>query len=278
MIAFGLARTGQTPQLQALWKTCFGDDESYTRRFFARYNPLRHAFAATEGDAVLAMTMWLPQTLRADGRRYPAAYLYAVATDPAHRGKGLCRDLLGYAQDTLARHGAACTTLVPSSESLFDFYAKLGYQTAFSCDQWEQEAGQTPAVGMRARPISDREYVQMRQAVLPACSAEWDATALRYQSALCSQSGGGFFALSADGCAICERTEQGLFVKELLLPPEARRAGVQALLAETDTHRALARAPMTNPNSPDAHAFGMARWLIPDAPALQNAYLGLAFD
>ena len=277
MITLDRACSAHTPQLQALWQTCFGDGPEYTGRFFDRYPAQRHAFAAFDGDKVVAMALWLPQTLRQPQGCFPAAYLYAVATDPTCRSRGICRQLMAYTEQTLAGQRIACTTLVPGESSLFDFYAALGYETAFYCDEWQQAAGQAPAGGMRARPVSDREYAQIYRALLPASSVEWDAAALRYQSALCQAGGGALYALTGGGCAVCERMPDGLlFIKELLLPEPARRAGVQALLTESGAQAALVRAPQAAKTS--GRRFGMLRWLIQAPPAVETAYLGLAFD
>lgn len=68
-----------------------------------------------------------------DGEAVPAAYLYAVCTAPALRGRGHCRLLLQEAEQDLKRQGIRAAVLVPAEESLFGFYARFGYRTVFTC-------------------------------------------------------------------------------------------------------------------------------------------------
>ena len=68
-----------------------------------------------------------------DGDAVPAAYLYAVCTAPALRGRGNCRLLLQEAEQDLKRQGICAAVLVPAEESLFGFYARFGYRTVFTC-------------------------------------------------------------------------------------------------------------------------------------------------
>ena len=85
------------PALQALWQRCFGDPPAYTRLYFSHLWQPEQVFLAAEGPEVQAMAIWFP--LQVSGR--PAAYFYAVCTDPAYRSRGISRRLLAYAEASL---------------------------------------------------------------------------------------------------------------------------------------------------------------------------------
>ena len=111
------------PALQALWQHCFGDPPAYTKLYFAHLWQPEQVFIAAEGPEVQAMAIWFP--LQVSGR--PAAYFYAVCTDPAYRGRGISRRLLAYAEASLRTRGVAQFLLVPGDAGLFRFYAAQGY-------------------------------------------------------------------------------------------------------------------------------------------------------
>jgi len=60
------------------------------------------------------------------GKLFDASGIWGVATDPAARHKGYCRQLMGQLLDTIRQNGAAFSSLYPFRES---FYERLGYTT-----------------------------------------------------------------------------------------------------------------------------------------------------
>lgn len=271
MIRCGMAAELDREALQALWFQCFGDDADYTRLFFDRYEIARRVFVARSAQELAAMAIWFPAVLTGgDGREYPAAYLYAVATAPAHRGRGVCRRLMAFAERQLADRGVQVVTLVPGSEELFAFYRRLGYETAFVCRQTEITV---PKPGGKILPVSANRYWQLRQMLLWQNFMAYDETEIAYQKALCRHAGGDLVQLqwaNQLGCAIVEPQGRRLMVKELLPPELAAQAG-SALLAEFGGQSAVIRTPGAG------RPFGMAKWLCRKQP-LGNAYLGIAFD
>lgn len=257
--------------LQALWKTCFGDDTAYTDIYFDRYDISQRVFVAREGATIAAMAIWFPVTLAdADGEEIPAAYLYAVATAPQFRRRGVCRDLMAFAEKHLKALGVQAVTLVPGSSELFRFYEKLGYQTAFFCQEIKVTA---PQAGIAIRPTYANRYWQLRQMLLWQDFLSYDEEEVAYQKAICRHSGGDLVQLQLEdqlACAIAEPQGEQLMVKEVLPPEVAEQVGA-ALLARFGGKSAIVRTCGTQ------KAFGMIKWLR-SAKLCQAAYLGLAFD
>ncbi len=106
---------------RALYETAFpGAPKAWDDALFRHVMPdcLR---VIREGDKPLAMLFSIPYPIKTEVGEVEARYLYAVATDPAHRGRGLARRLLG---EVIAE--GYPVFLRPSSPSLFDFYQKAG--------------------------------------------------------------------------------------------------------------------------------------------------------
>ena len=80
----------QTEDLRTLWKEAFGDEDAFLDIFYTHGFQFDRCRCITENGKVVAALYWFDCIL--SGR--PVAYLYAVATDKHHRGKGLCRTLL----------------------------------------------------------------------------------------------------------------------------------------------------------------------------------------
>ena len=119
------------PALTRLWQACFGDTEAEVRAFWQALFDCTPVYLRRAPDgSPAAMLCALPAELVGDdGDAVPAAYLYAVCTAPALRGRGHCRLLLQEAEQDLAKQDVRAAVLVPAEESLFGFYARFGYRT-----------------------------------------------------------------------------------------------------------------------------------------------------
>lgn len=123
----------QVPQLKALWKTCFGDSSAYIDHFFGQMFCPEHILIAVKDQTIVAMMMMLPAIYTRHGAPpVRGAYIYAVATLPAHRGQGIMTALHDQAVTRAEQAGLDFLTLVPATPSLFAMYQKLSYQTCSS--------------------------------------------------------------------------------------------------------------------------------------------------
>jgi len=141
------------PGIAALWQEAFGDSPEAVNAFFVHFPDCRSYVAADDGE-IVSMVHALPRTLSPN---IPTAYLYAVATAKTHRGQGLCRRLMAFAEAELEKIGIQTTVLTPGEPSLFRFYENLGYRTAFFRTR-------TPFAG--GEPISLPEYAKLREELL----------------------------------------------------------------------------------------------------------------
>jgi predicted acetyltransferase len=83
-------------------------------------------YAALEGEKPLAGGASTSMTQNVRGKIYPVSGVWGVATDPAARRKGYCRDMLRALLADTRQAGQVFSTLYPFRES---FYERLGYVT-----------------------------------------------------------------------------------------------------------------------------------------------------
>lgn len=105
-----------------LYETAFpGEEPSFTEALFALGFP-KHLEGIAEHGTLLSMLFALPYPVITSEGELPARYLYAVATDPDHRGKGYAKQLL---REIIAEGNPVF--LRPMSPSLFEFYKDAGF-------------------------------------------------------------------------------------------------------------------------------------------------------
>ena len=284
MIRF--AKAGDHPLLKALWAEIFGDTIEAVEQYFSMRHQDENMLVDEREDTIAGMLSMLPVTLLSgEGQKRKARYIYAVATHPDFRGLGISTALLEAAHAHMKDLGEAAALLVPASQSLFEFYGKRGYTTAFSLDVLNIDAKSLPPypAGGQYTACSVKEYTSIRdQAFTKSCLyVSWDENAVSYAVAALGESGGmiRFSFDSGSGCALWEKTENGVQIRELAL------VSGNVLTALSVLHRALNAGFYTvrlmAGNYPGAmqRPFGMIHWLIKEPLLLGDApYLSLALD
>lgn len=250
-IDFGLPH--RIPQLKALWQTAFGDDEAFIDSFFATaYAPSR-CRCATVGEDVAAALYWFDVTC--DGQRM--AYIYAVATAPEHRGKGLCRALMADTHDHLALRGYKGVLLVPEGDALRRMYGNFGYRDCTTIREFVCAAGDIPAPMHR---IDREEFARRRQSLAPAGTVlQEDENLLYLERQAAFYTGMGFLA-------VVHQEGDALFCPEILGNPDMAPRILRSLGASYGTFR----CPGTGEK--------FAMFLPLRADAIPPAHFAFAFD
>ena len=146
--------------LRKLWKEAFGDDDAFLDAFF------RHGFSPDrcrcmlENDTVTAVIYWFEVTCR--GQRL--AYLYAVATASAYRGRGLFSALLEDVKQVLTEDGYDGILLVPETAQLSRIYEKFGFTACTTVSHVEVAAGEKP---IAFRQLDADAFAALRREMLP---------------------------------------------------------------------------------------------------------------
>ena len=158
--------------LKELWKIVFADTNEAIDAFFSiAFSPDRCQFIAENGQ-ILSALYWLD--CEWEGKKL--AYIYAVATHPAHRGKGLASQLMRKTHTQLKALGYAGTVLKPA-QGLFPFYERLGYVTSGYVSQFSANSGATP---IPLKELTAQEYGPLRRSYLPENAIIQEGVTLEY--------------------------------------------------------------------------------------------------
>ncbi len=136
------ANENDVRQILRIWRVCFGDEENYIRFYLAHRFETENMLVIHRDGSPVSMASFLPAMLRQGEEWIPARYVYAVATLPEYRGKGLASEILRYASEKYREP----LILQAADASLQTFYERLGFVDAFEREEWEIEA-QNGAIG-----------------------------------------------------------------------------------------------------------------------------------
>lgn len=195
------AAPGDRGAIFELWQRSFGDDKSYIDFFLDHGFVARDCLVWDENGRPAAM-LHLRLADFFDGKtEFPAAYIYAAATLPEFRGRGIMAALIGAAQSAASARGCRFTFLLPGSDSLYGYYARLGFKealfvkkaelsrkelerlaenrkTAASGEEisadWRETDGKTEIYALRREFF--RPAILWRERELSYALAEWDFT------------------------------------------------------------------------------------------------------
>ena len=240
------------PGLRKLWKAAFGDTDVFLDTFFsAAYAPERCRCVEEDGR-IVSVLYWFDCEL--EGAKL--AYVYAVATDPACRGQGLCRMLMEDTARHLKENGYRGIVLVPQEPGLIRMYAGMGFVPCGGVREFIALAGDAVPV----RRIDAGEYAALRRKLLPAGGVIQEGENLRFLAAQAALYGGETWLAAA------AEVDGMLWCPEFLGDPDAAAGLAEALGYRMGSFR------MPGSERP----FAMFRPLTEDGP--MPAYFGLAFD
>ena len=204
------------PALRQLWKVAFGDEDAFLDLFFRlAFSPDR-CRCILDGDHPVAAHYWFDCVC--GGQKF--AYVYAVATDPAWRGRGLCRALSEDLTHLLRHQGYHGILLVPQTTGLSGMYRKLGYQ---DCTRITESSVPAQNLGLSLRRLTAAEYAALRRTHLPAGAVLQEGDTLPFLDALYV-----FFAFDG-GIAALHLEGDKLICQELLGDSGAAPGLVHAL-------------------------------------------------
>lgn len=149
-----------TAAMRALWKEAFGDGDRFIDDFMAEAFCTDRCRCALIDGNLCAMLYWFDCSFM--GER--VAYLYAVATAKAYRGKGIASSLIKNTHELLKKLGYSIVLLVPGTKELFAFYEKLGYKV---CGYVSEINCKSSESSVAVRKIESEEYKNLRKKMLP---------------------------------------------------------------------------------------------------------------
>ena len=245
--------TALIPELRRLWKIAFGDGDAFLDIFFSTAYAPERCRCITEGDRVLAALYWFD--IRCEGRKL--AYIYAVATDPACRNRGLCRRLMDNTLQVLTDRGYDGAMLVPVTQDLIGMYEKMGFVPCSTVSEFWC-GPQIPAAPIHK--VDSETWALARKALLPPGAVLQEGENLALLESLATfYTGPGFAAAVAE--------EEGkLRCLELLGDVDAAPHILMALGYDCGFFRCPGKGK----------PFAMLSLLTQDCP--KPTYLGFSFD
>ena len=209
-------RSQDIPALRRLWKEAFGDDDLFLDGFFATAFSPERCRCVFMGDYLAAALYWFDCSWA--GKKI--AYIYAVATDKAYRGRNLCRSLMEKTHEELLAGGYAGASLVPGNAGLFELYSKLGYRPFCLLEQQEIAAGEKAA---SLKKLTAEEFGKKRKALLPQGGIVQEGVTLDYLACFTE-----FF--EADRSLMCLSCEDGTAYFQEFLGDVRKLPGILAAL------------------------------------------------
>lgn len=206
----------QIPRLIQLWKEVFGEYDGFWDLFLETAFLPDHCRCITENGQPVAGLYWFDCSCGCD----KIAYVYAVVTDPRHRGRGLCRKLMDDVHTLLKGQDYASVMLVPADEGLRQMYRKMGYEDCTQIGALSSEAGQA---AVEIRNVGVEEYATLRRKLLPEGSVLQEGIQLPFLAAQAQLFAGADFLLAA---YLEGETLQGM---ELLGNPDSAPGILKAL-------------------------------------------------
>ncbi len=283
-------------ELKTIWKLCFNDRDEYIDFYFARrYRPENTLEHYEDGRTVAMMTM-LPVTVVTDYVELQARYVYAVATLPEYQGRGIASQMAMQADRQMKAGGNSLAVVVPASESLFAFYGRQGFSTAFFRRVVTFPMGDIETIDTHVRttvtPFDDEEKLYaLREHYFARCGffVRWDRKALRYAIDECRLSGGELLYVS-DGCdegylfVEPNEAENMVRITEAALTPALAPATLSFLKTRYARHEKLEfRLSVDSPlweGEGESEPVAMLKWFVhpPQGVITDRAYINLLKD
>lgn len=247
-------RQKDIPALCALWKRVFGDTDAFLETFFTTAFSSDRALLARIDKEIVGMLYWF----NCEYNEQKIAYLYAVATHEAYRGRGICHALMDATHQLLRERNYVGVILVPAEAHLFDFYKKQGYEICTHISHLHTNAAEE---SVALQSVDATTYAALRRAFLPHGGVVQEDENLAFlQKEATFYSGEGFLLTATKG----EKTLVGI---ELL--------GDTSLAAHITTALGCTKGRFRIPG--EEQPFAMYLSLTP-TPLPPPTYFGFAFD
>ncbi|MDP4159283.1 MAG: GNAT family N-acetyltransferase [Bacillota bacterium] len=290
-----LAQIGEIIRQKELWKSCFGDPDSYIDFYYAnRYKDDETAVLLQDGEITAMLTRIPVQTVLPDNRSFSTVMLYAIATHPNYQNHGFATKLMDFSHQYLKAEKMELSVLVPAQRKLFDFYRRQGYQDGFYIR--ETLISRDRVVSLRIHKscnctistITPEEYNHRRSKQLSGrLFISYADEDIAYQKKLSQLSSADIYAVDIEdiqGCLAVERiTSERVLIKEILLPEDFINVAIKQIVQLLPAEEYILRTPpyLGEHLGGCVRPFGMIR--VPSGMNLvitpdDLGYLGFAFD
>ncbi len=282
----GFAQEQDIQRLREIWKVCFGDPDSYLDFYFSRGFPLFRTVVDRKDGKITSMLTVVPAFYKTGGKYFEAAYLYAVGTAPEYRGKGIATRLLSETHEILRKEGVKFTALFPAESSLYGFYEKVGYQTAFTVNEvrlLRTDVKKAPSVSVRfcEKKMFLRESACFLERLSPVLGFQEKSLEYFYDEVLATE--GQILWVDSEtlqGYAVCYKIKGQAVLKETSLTRSQLEICGNTIMNFLGTESLFARTPTVSNDTAVRH--GMLCTLDKELEGLvskeRSGYMNLILD
>lgn len=168
--------------ISLIWQLCFGDSLEYIKMFWNEVAKSHNIIVYRKNNKVVAMYFFLECETIIDGNRNKSYYLYAAATNPEYRKKGIMSKLIYQGFEIAKDRGIDYIILVPQDEYLYNYYLKFGFKTAFKKNVVEVDKDSINLVSNKISQIkTNSDMLNIRNKSLENINhLSWDKKILNY--------------------------------------------------------------------------------------------------
>lgn len=148
------------PALRRIWQQAFGDPDAFLDDFFQVGFAFDRCWCVFQDQEPVAAVYLFECTWQ----EQKVAYLYALAVEQNHQKQGLSRLLLADVHAKLQQAGYVGAIMEPATESLRQYYERLGYRSFGSRQEKVFDAGDRE---MPITELAELAYGMLRRKYLP---------------------------------------------------------------------------------------------------------------
>ena len=175
-------------KIKELWNIAFGDEDEYVELFLNNRATVENTLILTDDvngeEKIVSVLFLLDCETRIDEKLYKTAYLYAACTHPDYRNRGLMGSLLKAAQKQCEERNYDFISLVPATDSLFDYYSRFNYIDSFKERVFNLKRSDAEALASNLCETCDfteDNMLKIRASMLENNDALiWDKASLKY--------------------------------------------------------------------------------------------------
>jgi len=202
-VVYERAASSDRERLLTIWCLAFPDDTAQDAQAF--WDRFKHCgYVARVEGTVASMLFLIPAAVEYGETRIPVGYIYAGATHPDHRQKGLYRGLIGYALRCAASDGMQAVFLRPADKSLEESYRRMGFTVPMTRHEMTTADGETHTAMTPLDAAAYRRERLSRLRCLNVPFVDWDEQVLAHVLTWCD-------AVSINGAVGLSDRAQKLF-------------------------------------------------------------------
>lgn len=234
----GKANANDQPQLHRLWETVFGDPPEVVQAFFDRFPPEISGWVLRIGETICSAAYLIPGNwYLSQQEMLPAAYVYAVATNPSMRKKGYAGKLL-QAIAAFAEERNLLLYTRPAERSLFPWYKSTMCAGNVSFLKNKYFEFGTTLDALPCQRITAMEYGAMRERLLSSQPHLVLSENFLHLQEIYSD---GFYSVG-DGCCCIIKGKDEIQIPELLISDCQTEGAVQTLISKFEVQDAVVQA------------------------------------